>query len=193
MHSLGTAASGDHKKRTTKIPVAPPARSSNTPSINVLTDVNRVNDVVIPIEKPKVESVTYFKEVVPKKMGILCGRMHQNEPSFSRNFGKQSLANAVSVLAMLRQYKSKYWFSKLIDEILLTGETIYMESCKNFVGDQILNLENLTKKFKVNKNYYTPEIEEATAVGKLGSTAPRILDLLPALEEFFSEHDRGTF
>lgn len=171
----------------------PPERSSNTPSINGLTDMKQIKELMIPTEKPKIKSVTYFKEVIPKKMGILCGRMHQNEPTFSRHFGKQSLANAVSALAMLRQYKSKYWFSKILDEILLTGETIYMESCKNFIGDQILNLDNLSKKFKLNKNYYTPEIEEATAVGRLGSTVPRILDLLPALEEFFSENDQGNF
>lgn len=146
-------------------------------------------DIRIPIQSPKEPSVTFFRELIPKKFGILRSNFHQNDKTFSRFAGKQSLANAVSAIAMLRDTKSRHWIKVILDNVLLTGEALYRESRKNLSGDQELGIKQLTDRIMINNKYYTPVIEEATAHGVLNSKKFEVLNLLNSLEEFFADRD----
>lgn len=146
-----------------------------------------------PIERAKAPSITFFKDIFHEKMGILRSIYHQNDTGFSKNAGKQSLANAVAAIAMLREYKARHWISRIVDNILITGEIIYLDSKKNLVEDQLLGIKELTDKIKINENEYKPIIEETTVIGRLNSVAFESLDLTGALEEFFTDHDAGMY
>lgn len=145
-----------------------------------------------PFERPKEPSYTYFYELVPKKFGIMRARHHQNDPTFSRYYGRQSLANAVAAISMLREHKSRFWIKMMLDEILITGEQIYFDSKRNLNGG-VLGIRELTNCIKINQSMYTPDIEEMSVIGRLSSNKFEILDLLPALEEFFTLNDAGKF
>ncbi|GJQ78158.1 hypothetical protein Trydic_g2490 [Trypoxylus dichotomus] len=147
-------------------------------------------EVRAPIQKVKAASVTYFLDIVPNKIGILRASTHQCDPNFTKYPGKQSIANAVAAVGMLRQCKSKYWTSNMLDDILKTGEVIYHDSMKALrrTPNATMKVTNVCKMFVINENVYTPQIEDLTIVGKLNSQTDDMLDLLPALKEFFTEN-----
>lgn len=105
-----------------------------------------------PIEKPKEPSITHFTSIFANKIGIMRAKYHQNDPNFSRYAGKQSLANAVAAITMLREHKSRYWIKKTLDEVLVIGEQIYGESKKNLIGDQVLGIKELTDLIRISNN-----------------------------------------
>lgn len=147
-----------------------------------------------PIERPKAPSTTYFRQIFHEKVGILRSNYHQNDREFSKYAGKQSLTNAVAAIAMLREHKSRYWITKTVDDILITGEIIYMKSKENikkgnFEGS--LDISELTDIIKINGNEYKPVIKENCGFGKLNSAKYDVVDLTAALEEFFADHDTG--
>lgn len=144
-----------------------------------------------PIERPTPPSVTYFREIFHNKVGILRGNLHQNDLQFTKNGGKQSLANAVAALAMLKEYKSRHWISRIVDDILITGELLYLESRKNLEDNQPMEIKYLAEKLRINSNEYQPFIEPVTVVGKLNSSSFECFPLTNALEEFFTDHDTG--
>lgn len=191
--TTGKARTSLHKKGVVDKKSVVTVPRSNTPSLTSLANSEKVeaNKALIPIEKPKVPSVTYFHEISPDKCGIIRATYAQDDATFSKYYGKQSLANALTALAMLREYKSKLWFTKILDEIIISGETYYRECRKNLVGDIPLGIHTIAKVLQLNKKSYTPEIEECTILGKLNSNKYNVLDLLPALEEFFTDNDTG--
>ncbi|KAF2888220.1 hypothetical protein ILUMI_17953, partial [Ignelater luminosus] len=142
----------------------------------------------IPLERPKAESTTHFSTVVDGLIGILRASTFQGDTRFSTFKGKQSIANALAALSMLRIHKSKYWFRRILDEILLLGEDIHKTTIKR-LKEKTLKLTTMCDRICLQENIFTPEVEEFTIVGKLQSRKDDILDLLPALQEFFRNND----
>lgn len=127
--------------------------------------------------------------MVPAKLGILRASTFQSDPRFSKYEGKQSIANAVSALAMLRLYKSKQWTTKILDDILKTGEKIYHDTKKNRHFEEPLKTKHITEKITIEERDFTAVIDDLTIIGKLQSTTDGLLDLAPAVRELFTEND----
>ncbi|KAK5638441.1 hypothetical protein RI129_012736 [Pyrocoelia pectoralis] len=139
----------------------------------------------VPIERPRAESVTYFAPVIAERMGILHASTHQCDVRYTKHRGKQAAANAISAIAMLRLSKSRRWFRKVVDEILKYGERIYGDSIKSGPTERPLKVSEVSKSLQVGERMFVSEVEEYTTIGKLKSRKSGVLDLLPALEEFF--------
>ena len=129
--------------------------------------------------------------MVPGRIGILRASSHQCDPKYFKYAGQQSLANAVAAAVMLRVYQSKYWTFNILNIILNLGETIHnttLQSLKSTEETQ-MKVTNIIKRISLDEREYRPEIEEISAMGKLGSNEDNTLDLPEALREFFSDND----
>lgn len=122
-------------------------------------------------------------------MGILRAATHQEDPNFTKYPGTQSIANAVSAIAMLNLQKSKYWTPHIVNLILKTAEQVHHDMKKLLQGDEILTVAKVCKKITFEEASFTPDIEEFSLIGQMQSSKDEFLDLLPALQEFFREHD----
>lgn len=121
-------------------------------------------------------------------IGILRASTFQGDTRFSTFKGKQSLANAIAALSMLRIHKSKYWFRRILDEILILGEDIHKATIKHLEG-KTLKITTMFNKIRLQERIFTPKVKEFAVVGKLQSQKDDLLDLLPALQEFFRNND----
>lgn len=92
-------------------------------------------------------------------------------------------------LAMLRIRKAKTWIPKVLDDILDEGTKLYREITKKFPGNATVEMSHVPEKITLENKQFAPDIEEFSIIGKLRSQADDVLDLLPALEEFFIEND----
>lgn len=119
-------------------------------------------------------------------MGILRGTTHQSDSRVTTFAGSQRLANALASLAMLQRWKSRVWVPRIIDQILRTGNRLYAEIMRNIEGE--LHLTDITK-IRIDEIDYAPQIDEYSTIGRLQSEEPDVLDLLPALQEFLSDHE----
>ncbi|KAF5281689.1 hypothetical protein FQA39_LY17710 [Lamprigera yunnana] len=152
-----------------------------------------ISDSKIPIERPRPESVTYFTPLVDYKMGIIRAATHQYDLASTPHRGKQAAANVVSALAMLRVYKSKEWFGKIVTNILKYGDKIYEASINGNEPNEPLKLREICKQINYYKGkVFMPEIDEYASIGRLQSTKEDVLDLAPALQEFFRCNQTGV-
>lgn len=92
---------------------------------------------------------------------------------------------------MLRVNKSKKWTSTILDDVLKTGEVIYHESKKKKYKQDDLKFEHIVEKITIGDKVLTPVFEELTVMGKLQSNTDNLLDLLPALREYFTDNSAG--
>lgn len=168
-------------------------RRPSTPEKEKGINDEEVEIIKAPFEKPKAPSLTYFRVIFRDKMGILRSQYHQNDKNFTKYPGKQSLANAIAAIAMLRQYKSRIWISKIVDDILIAGEIYYMDCKKHMSEPGELSIKDLRDKIQIGHKVYKPKVDEAGIVGRLNSLTFQLLDLPEALEEFFATHDTGWF
>lgn len=122
-------------------------------------------------------------------MGILRATVHQSDPKYSKYAGQQSVGVAVMALTMLRIYKTKTWIPKILDNILSAGTLLYREIVKSIGSNEVVELSHIPEKIELDKKQFTPDIEEFSVIGKLRSQSDDVLDLLPALEEFFKKND----
>lgn len=148
-------------------------------------DRNVISNSKIPVQKPRAESVTYFASVLHDKMGILRASTHQCDTRYTLQKGKQSVANAIMALTMLRLNKSREWFRKILDDVLKFGERYYGETIKKLPRGTPLKVSNVANKITLYNYEFTPIVDEYTTIGVLQSTKSDVLDLLPALQEFF--------
>lgn len=169
--------------------MSPEFRPKKTPSAEQ-KDTEEKEIIKKPFEKPKAPSLTFFREIFHEKMGILRSSYHQNDKSFSKHPGKQSLANAVAALAMLREFKSRTWIPKTVDDIMIAGEIYYID-CKKESETEDIKVTDLVDKIKINKNLYKPKVDDTGIIGRLNSLSFQTLDLCDALDEFFINHDTG--
>ncbi|EFA04883.1 hypothetical protein TcasGA2_TC014944 [Tribolium castaneum] len=136
----------------------------------------------IPPERPKLESTTHFTKLPVGTTGILRASTHQRDPRFTRNNGAQAMANAMAALTMLRQYKSKQWIRKILDDILKLGEVIHHES-KSLPKGQIVD------KITLNDKEYSPKIDKYGCVGRLTSDDDKIFNLEQAVTNVLIDTD----
>ncbi|XP_044260521.1 uncharacterized protein LOC123008654 [Tribolium madens] len=136
----------------------------------------------IPPERPKLASLTHFTKLPVGTIGILRASTHQRDPRFTRNNGTQALGNAMAALTMLRQYKSKQWIRKILDDILKLGEVIHHESKSLPKGDFI-------EKIILNDKEYSPKIEKYGCVGRLTSDDDKIFNLEQAVTNVLIDTD----
>lgn len=171
--------------------VQDPGTESKRPSWMQEVPLQRkeVSQEKIPIEKVKAESVTYFRELIPKTMGILRGTFHQNEHKFGKSAGQQSVSQAIMAIAMLRVHKAKTWIQRTVDEVLKNGAQLHGEVSKGLGDGQIVKLKHVPDKIKIDDREFSPDITEYAVLGKLLSPVGEVLDLLPALQDFFRDCD----
>lgn len=90
---------------------------------------------------------------------------------------------------MLRVRKSKSWVPKVVDDLVKHGALLHREIKKSLGDGQRVKLKNIPNKIILENESFSPEIVEYHIIGKLQSSVDEVLDLLPALKEFFSEND----
>lgn len=90
---------------------------------------------------------------------------------------------------MLRIYKSKTWVSKILDHIISEGTLLYRDIVKAIGENTTVEMSHVPEKITLQKQDFTPDIEEFAVIGKLRSQSDDVLDLLPALQEFFKKND----
>lgn len=169
-----------------------------------------ISKSMIPVRRAKAESVTYFARnflefkkkknepinsdyfflaVVPEHMGILRASVHQSDGRFTTLKGTQSLGNAFAALAMLRLHKSREWIKRILDDVLKMGDAIYRDSVRQRRAGEKLRVSTMCPKITIEERDFEPAVDEYTVVGRLQSTNDGVLDLLPALGEFFRNND----
>ncbi|XP_065167903.1 uncharacterized protein [Atheta coriaria] len=141
------------------------------------------------VEKPRVESVTYFNYIIPERIGIMLAETHQDDPEFERCYSLKDFCMALGAIVHLRENKAKYWTTRIVTNCLRLGLRICIQSLILIKPDHILKVQNIIKKIELNEKNFTPEIQQYGAIGKLQSQDSAILDLLPAIREVLSEHD----
>ncbi|XP_968612.4 uncharacterized protein LOC657031 [Tribolium castaneum] len=132
-----------------------------------------------PPQKPHLEPVTKYQELVEGVCGILRASTHQNDPRFSQN---QDSSNALAALCMLRLHKSKFWNRDILNQILKLGELFHTEWC-NFP-----NIDDRPHNFTIEDKKYQPGLDHSV-VGCVNSSQPNILSLGEALSNHFLDHD----
>lgn len=111
------------------------------------------------------------------------------DPKFGKYAGAQSVSIAVMALTTLRLYKTKTWVPKILDNILNVSTLFHRDMTKNLRNDEVVELCHIPEKITLEKKNFAPEIDEFAVIGKLRSTVDDVLDLLPALQEFFKNND----
>lgn len=133
----------------------------------------------------------FVVELVPGRQGILRASTYQTDPKFSKYKGQQSLTNAVSAIAMLRIKKSKKWTTTTLNNVLKIGEIVYHQSKKMKYKQEDLKFEHIVDKITIDGKDFMPVFEELVIMGKLQSSTGSLLDLKPALREYFSDNSTG--
>lgn len=116
----------------------------------------------IPPDRPPAADLDYYRVLIPSRIAILRGSMHQgNQKLYGHQAGKQGPSNPMAALVMRRLYKSNEWVPKLVDDILTLGEMIYDEFKVSVVDpDQTCKVKDLPKKIEWEEKVYEPDVEE---------------------------------
>ena len=141
-----------------------------------------VSKSMIPPERPRLQSVTNFVELLPGRMGILRATTHQRDPKFTRYLGKQSVGNAIAAHTMLRHYRAKQWVRNVLDDVLRLGEHIHHDMKKLTPG-------YIPEKVTLYETDYSPKVEKYGAVGLIESGDDKILNLSQALNNALIDID----
>ncbi|CAH1118614.1 unnamed protein product [Phaedon cochleariae] len=152
--------------------------------------VNKMDVCKFPIPHKVVpQKLTFYSELVPKKIGILRASTCQTDPNLSKYLGRQSMGNAISALIMLRFFKSRVWVPKILNTVLKYGDLLYRDAMITIPRTQSLKLSNFQRKTEYEARKFLPVIDDYVVVGKLLSQDFEVLDLHPALESFLVDND----
>lgn len=120
---------------------------------------------------------------------ILQASTCQTDPNFSKYNGRQTIANAISALTMLRLYPSNIWVKRTLDTILRYGDIYFHDMMASKEKDKPVLLKNFEMKLYMEPREFQPVFEEYAAVGQLNAQESSVLDLLPALENILIDHE----